>query len=274
LRACAQAHKDAVTNVFVYCGHSIDGTGLAYDPKQGGYCLNTGLMKGIVALGIAPEIVINSGRSNISDYRAFFGNASLNIPALVAEAARFGAQGISFDLEPQVGSPSSTTADSLLFAEYLTKAKSAFSQQDLRLTVAVAQWCAMTNNYPPLAAATDRLLDMETYGADSMAGWLNGDQFGGDYLKFVKGAGVNKASPGFIPWNTSKCGNHSCWSNTVASGVERMKRIEADGLQEVSFFRIVQQNGAEKMPLEFWWPLLATFLKGRAEESAAHVARS
>jgi hypothetical protein len=279
-------NRNAVTNVFVYCGHSVDATGLAYDPKQvrtheaevaaaartrarthrssndlkqGAFCLDTGLMKGIAALGIAPEIVVNSGSSNVTDYRAFFKNASANIAALAADGARFGARGISFDLEPAKGEPASSAADAGLFAAFLSQARPVFTAHGMRTTVAVAEWCAMTKEYATLAAACDRLLDMETYNADSMSGWLQGSQYGGYYEKFVAGAGVEKAAPGLGGWNAS-CGNHSCWSTTAASGKERMDRVAADGLEEVAMFRIVQQEGAQKMPEEWWWPLLADFL--------------
>ena len=70
---------------------------------------------------------------------------------------------------------------------------------------------------------------------------------------------MEKAAPGLGGWNAS-CGNHSCWSTTAASGKERMDRVAADGLEEVAMFRIVQQEGAQKMPEEWWWPLLADFL--------------
>ena len=42
-----------------------------------------------------------------------------------------------------------------------------------------------------------------------------------------------------------------------------MTRIQwADGLEEVLFFWIVQQDGVAKMPLECWWPLLKKFAAG------------
>ena len=265
-----RAHKDAVTNLFVYCGHSIDASGLAYNPKTGAYCLN-GLMRDISALGMSPEIVVDSGSSNVSDYRAFFANGTAHITALVAEAARFGAKGVSFDLEPQVGKPASTAADAALYAAFLAQARRAFQAAGLRTTVAAAQWGAMIADYSALGGAVDRVLDMETYNADSMAGWLAGDAFGGYYDQLLAGTGALKAAPGLGAWNAT-CGDHACWTTTAASGAARMARVAADGVQEVALFRIVQQDGAAKMPQEWWWPLLADFLQAGNDKVTDRLA--
>eukprot|EP00937_MAST-01D_sp_MAST-1D-sp2_P002748 g2748.t1 len=260
-----RAHRGAVTNLLVYCGHSVGARGLEYDAKLGALCLESGLLANVSALGIAPEIVVDSGSSNVTDYRRFFANASANIAALAAEGRRFGAAGIHFDLEPQKGSPASTTADSILYAAFLRRARAAFAASapaPMRTTVAVAEWCPMTKNYAPLAAATDRLMDMETYNADSMRGWLQGDAYGGYYGTFERQAGPGKGAPGMGAWNQS-CGDHACWSTTAASGAARLARAQADGVREVAVFRIVQQNGAQKMPQDWWWPLLEDFVAGR-----------
>ena len=256
--ALLAAHKDVVTNVFVYCGHSVGPGGLAFDAKLGAYCLDTGLLAGIRALGIAPEIVVDSGSSDVVDYRAFFANASANVAALAAEAKRFGAAGVSFDLEPQKGKPASTAADALLYAAFLATARAVLAPAGVRTTLAAAEWCAMTRDYGALGAASDAVLDMETYNADSMQGWLDGDAYGGYYERLVAGAGTAKAVPGMGAWNAS-CGGHPCWTTTPASGAARLSRAAADGLREVALFRIVQQRGAEMMPQEWWWPLLAKF---------------
>ena len=49
----------------------------------------------------------------------------------------------------------------------------------MRLTLAVANWTPMISSFSVLAPSVDRLLDMETYSANSMEGWLNGDAYGG-----------------------------------------------------------------------------------------------
>ena len=55
--------------------------------------------------------------------------------------------------------------------------------------------------FPP--PQVHRLLDMETYNAGSMTGWLDGDGFGGDYVKFIDAAMPrDKAGPGlgYVRW--------------------------------------------------------------------------
>ena len=63
------------------------------------------------------------------------------------------------------------------------------------------------------------------------------------------------------PKRPAKCGKDLCWSTTADSAAQRMARIEADGLEEVAMFRIIQIP-SEKWPEDFWWPLLAKFLAG------------
>jgi hypothetical protein len=153
---------------------------------------------------------MDSGRSNVSDYRKFFANGTQNIDAMVAIGKKWGIKGWSMDLEPQVGSPASTKADAALYAKWLSQAKIAFNKEGMRLTVAVAQWATMLNDYKLLAPSVDRILDMETYNADSYKGWLNGDNFGGYYNKLLT-AGATKVAPGMGCWNAS-CGKHTCWT--------------------------------------------------------------
>lgn len=37
--------------------------------------------------------------------------------------------------------------------------------------------------------------------------------------------------------------------------------MHKDGVTEMSVFRIMQQDGTDKMPQEWWWPLLENFLQ-------------
>ena len=74
----------------------------------------------------------------------------------------------------------------------------AFNAAGMRLTASVARWSPMLSNYSLLAPRVDRLMQMETYVADSMRGWVDGDSFGGNYGPFVEGATVQKAAPGFL----------------------------------------------------------------------------
>ena len=100
---------------------------------------------------------------------------------------------------------------------------------------------------------------METYNADSMSGWLNGDNYGGYYTKMLApGVPRTKAGPGLGCW-PAKCGKHMCWSTTASSAAERMDRITNDSMPEVALFRIIQVSGYAAWPEDFWWPLLKQF---------------
>lgn len=257
-------NRNAVTNLFIYCGHSVGAAGLEVDDKLMALCVDNSLLARVAALGIQPEIVVDSGSSDVTHYRPFFANSTANINVLIEDARRLNATGVSFDLEPQVGSPSSTEQDAHLYAAFLGEAKAAFTSVGLRLTSAVAEWSAMLKDYATLSGSVDRLLDMETYNADSLEGWLQGDNYGGYYQQFLAGTG-KAAGPGLGVWNAT-CGDHVCWTAREESGRPRMQRMEADGIEEIAMFRIVQQSGADKMPQEWWWPLLAEYLAGCKRE--------
>ena len=172
-------HRDAVTNVFVYCGYGINASGLYFDPSIGALCTDTNLLRDLKAMGITTELVINSGSSDIKDYRAFFAKGKESIAAIESAADALNVAGVSFDLEPQVGSPPSTANDSVVYANFLGDVREVLAKTRRRLTVAVAQWSPMLSDYAALAPNVDRLLDMSTYTANSLSGWLNGDDYGG-----------------------------------------------------------------------------------------------
>ena len=99
-----------------------------------------------------------------------------------------------------------SAANATAYANYLAKLRPLLAAQGQRLTICVAQWSAILNQYELLGSVVDRLLDMETYGGNSMNGWVNGDQYGGDYAIFLQQAGVAKAGVGLGGWNQT-CGN-------------------------------------------------------------------
>lgn len=219
-----------------------------------------GIFPRLAAMDIGPELILNSGTNNIKDYHIFWANAS-NVDRLVALVAQYRAVGLHFDLEPQVGVPASTPADAQLFAGFLAKLRSRLAPRGVRVTAAVAQWSAMLKQFGVLSAATDRLLDMETYSANSMAGWLSGDAYGGDYQEFLAGCTPRSVcAPAIGAWDAA-CGKAPCWTSTEASGQPRIARMIADDIPEAAVFRLVQRPPASVMPQPWWWPLLAQFAK-------------
>ena len=266
-------HSGVVSSVMLGCGHNIatDAAGSAFvqcadaSPglavgdascaSQAALCGQTA--RGLRGVGVRTELVL--GSSNLTEMRRFFGNLS-NVEVLVEIGRRYGAVGWNFDLEPQ---PFSAVADQQLFAAFLGATKPKLNAAGMRLTAATATWCTMTRNNQILAPVLDRILDMETYNANSWQGWLHGDMFGGHYLDLVPAVPaarkwpVDKVGPGLGCW-PAKCGKDPCWSTTEASAVQRMQRITDDGVPEVAMFRLIQVTGSE-WPEDWWWPLLKKF---------------
>lgn len=253
-------HEGVVTSVMLGCDHSVSAVGGVTAPSQTSLDLCTTTIAGLISSRVKPELVM--GGSNITQLRQFFANADTNIDALVKIGRSLGATGWNLDMEPTT----SVAADAKLYADFLRAAKPKLNAAGMRLTIATATWSPMLSDTALLAPQVDRVLNMETYNADSMSGWLNGDAVGGYYSKFVAPpTSHSKLGPGLGCW-PAKCGPtpHACWSTTPASGPPRMARIVADGLPEVALFRIIQvpQRPDLQWPEEWWWPLLAKFAAG------------
>ena len=124
---------------------------LTYDDANAAMCLGTGgagsgtgLIHRLRAVGVTPEIVLNSGTSNITDFHLFWANESMPA-ALVSEVAAFKAGGINLDLEPTSSAPT----DAAAYAAFCTQLKAGLAKIPTRprLTVAVAQWSPMLAQY-------------------------------------------------------------------------------------------------------------------------------
>ena len=130
-----RAHKNVVTSVFLYCGHSVGEAGaFVADSKTGLLCTSTGLISQLAALEVEPELCLNSGTSNVSDYRRMFANSTAVIADMVRIGKQWNAKGWSMDLEPQKGSPASTAADADSYAKFLLEARTALNSAGMRLT--------------------------------------------------------------------------------------------------------------------------------------------
>jgi len=168
-----------------------------------------------------------------------------------------------------VGSPASTKADAELYAAFLLQMRTALASRGVRVTAAVAQWSPMLRQYATLSAAADRLMDMETYTANSMQGWLQGDAYGGYYEPFVSDCQPRaSAAPAIGGW-AQMCGTGPCWTSSNASGAQRIDRMIADGILEAAVFRLVQRPPQVVMPQDWWWPLLERFARAPLQLSAA-----
>ena len=256
-------NQDAVTSVMLYCGYSIanDGTiqGTASDLCVG----ENGIVQQLRRLGIGVEFVLSDGCTNVTAHKIFMADPG-SIPYLVALAKNYFLFGWNLDLEPQ--KVPGTAEDAAIYAAFCSKLRKALNDAGVRLTIDVAQWSPMLSQYAVLAPSVDRLLNMETYNANSLNGWLNGDAYGGYYEEYKNATLLRSMGVGLGTWPTAKCGNTSCWTTANASVEPRMAVMQRDHVPEVALFRLYGDHSAatppnERWPQEFWWQHLRSFLK-------------
>lgn len=279
LVALMTAHNDTVGSVILECHHAINsshplGVNCAepYDELDetckfwADTCLQT--VNGLIAANVRVELLVGgpdgagSGPSTNWTPAAFEpANATIFAKTMIDVAQRFSAVGVNVDSEPdQGGGPTYLPGP---FAAYLQVLKPILNGAGIRLTADVAQWCPMTSDYALLAPTVDRMLNMEQYNANSMDGWLNGDEYGGYYVQFLSDAPVDKCAPGLGIWKAS-CGTNSsgapvpCWTTLEESGAPRVERMIADNVPEMALFRLMWIDGAHQ-PADWWWPLLDKF---------------
>jgi len=186
-----------------------------------------------------------------------------SIGQLVQFAQVFSLYGWHLDFEPVIvpGTPS----DAEIYADFLGKLKSSLNQVGTRLTINVDSSIQVINQFELLANQVDRMIDLETYNANSMQGWLNGDQWGGNYTMFVNSSIPRSKSGvglGCYPYN---CGNDLCWTELEESGLPRIQRMLKDEVPEIAMQRIYgNQTGDDRWPQEWWWSLLLSYINGSA----------
>jgi len=256
------ANKEAITSVMIGCGIAI-GTDGSVSGTMSQACVEA--IPRIKALGIEIELWLDDApSSNIAYERLFWADTNATIRRLVELGTQVGARGWNIDIEPQSGDIKAE-ADAAAYVGWLKVARPALAAAGMRLTLDVAQWSGVLNQYGVLAPYADRLMDMETYGATNFEGWLKGDSCGGYYEAFVKGTGVPLSAVGIGMgcWPTNMCGKSPSWTTTAQGAAQMMAQIEKDGVEEVDMFRLYgTQSGPEdqRWPQGFWWPLLKNFL--------------
>ena len=256
-------HKDAVTSVMLYCGHSVDNTG-QFVGEAPEICVGkNGIVPALRELGIGVEFVVNDGSTNATAHKAFMANAT-NVGTLTSIAKKYNLTGWNLDLEPQ--KVPGTADDAKVYASFCKTLRASLNNVGTRLTIDVAQWSPMLNQFETLAPTVDRLMNMETYNADSLFTWLHGGRYGGDYENFVNNnipRSVNGVGLGC--WYSATCGNHTCWSTRQESVAPRIDQMIKDGVPEAAMFRLA---GDQRYPEDFWWPELLRF---RNSDAAAAV---
>lgn len=267
--AVLSAHRSSVTSVMLYCGHGVDNQGqlvgqvseLCYDGQGGG------LVPRLACLGIRAEFVLNDLSTNVTAQKIWMANSS-NMDALVTIGKQYGVMGWNLDLEPQKVPGSKGDAD--VYASFCTQLRAKLNAKGMRLTIDVASWSPMLKQFALLGTSVDRMMNMETYNADSMRAWLNGGVVGGFYTSFVApGVPLSSCGVGLGSWPTATCGidKHPCWSTTNASGPPRISRILQDGVPEIALFRLFGDQSAatppdQRWPEAWWWPLLDQYMSG------------
>jgi len=254
-----KAHQDVISSVMLYCGHAVDSSGRFLadvsnlcDDKKGG-----GLIETIKSLGVGVEFVVADQASDPNAYHIFWSDQS-NIQKMTQIAQQYKILGWNLDLEPE--HVQAKPNDAKLYAAFCASLKSSLNKVGTRLTVDVAAWSPMLVNFPLLSSSVDRLMDMDTYVANSMNGWLNGDDWGGFYNLFINtSVPLGKCSVGLGGWIDNCKNGQICWSSTAASGPPRIQRLIADNVTEISFWRLYGKTGQE-WPESWWWPLITQFV--------------
>jgi hypothetical protein len=252
------AHKDAITSVILFCGVSV-APGGAIGGNISSACAAQ-LIPGLRQLGVKVEMTVESGTSDVKDYRVLFAADPQPLAErLAAMGTAHGISGWNMDLEPQKGTPASTAADALLYANWANKVRPTLRAAGQRFTADVADWGPMIAQYPTLATGFDRLMDMETYNAASFGEWLGRFQ---TFTNATTGAPLAGTSVGLGCWidGTTNATGPDHWSATAASAAERICRVMNVSVPEVSFWVLSGAKGQD--PEEFWWPALEKYMKG------------
>eukprot|EP00759_Apiculatamorpha_spiralis_P011882 PhF_6_TR19040/c0_g1_i2/m.27973 len=254
-------HRASITNIQLYCGHGVQGDGSFVNTTLP--ICDGGLLTTLRNMGLRVEFVINDFSTNVTAHKIFMNNPN-SITAMVAIAVKYKLFGWNIDLEPQ--SVPAVASDAVVYAAFCTKLRRALNAVGTRLTIDVATWSPMLSQFTLLAPTVDRMMNMETYNANSMQGWLTGDNWGGYYTSFVN-AHVQPRSAcgvGMGAWPATCGTNVPCWSTTSVSGPPRLQRVLQDNVTEIAVWRIVgKQNPSNpngNTPIGWWWAILAQFL--------------
>jgi len=229
-------NRQVFSSLMLYCGHYVNQDGRLNN--SGSYCFepDIGMVPFLQKNNISVEFVVNTA-FDIPSFRNAFRNPDPIIDDLVAIAERYHLYGWNLDLEPATSMP----YDAYDYSIFLGKLRKRLNAVGTRLTIAVADWSWMLNNYVLLQENVDRLLDMETYG-DNGGGW--------DTWKFYYDHMVNdqidrqKVGIGFGVWDTS------AWGIDPLTAIQRLNQSYNDNVPEYAMFRLYP-NGY--LPYPTWW---------------------
>jgi hypothetical protein len=251
-----EAHKHTITSVILFCGISV-APGGAVGGNVSAACANT-IIPGLLKIGVRVEICLESGTSDVKDYRLLFARDPQPLASrMVAIGTKHRLSGWNMDLEPQKGAPSSTKADAVLYSAWAAKVAPTLHAAGMRFTADVGCCGAGLVEYATLAKGFDRVMDMVTYNSASLTSWL------GPLHRFTTTVPTLAQSVGLGAWISSVTNATSApehWSITPASATERICHIMNASVPEVSVY--VLSGAPATDPEEFWWAQLDKYIGG------------
>jgi hypothetical protein len=255
-----KAHKPAITSIILFCGVEIATGGLVAGLERwNSSACATQLVPSLLRLGVRVEMGVQSGTSDVRDYRQLFATDPHDLAQQLATLGRHhGLSGWNMDLEPQRGNPASTASDALQYSNWAQKVRPSLHGAGLRFTTAVASWGPMIANYEVISRGFDRVMDMSTYNAVSLSAWLS------VFEQFTASTPLAATSVGLGCWidaQTNGTGPEH-WSATAASATQRMCYAMNLSLPEVSFWVLGPDENTAQKPESFWWAPLLRYLAG------------
>ena len=253
-------HKASITSIILFCGVEVaPGGAVAGLGRWNSSACATQLVPSLLQLGVRVEMGIQSGTSDIRDYRQLFAADPQHLAQhLAALGRRHGLSGWNMDLEPQKGSPASTAVDAQRYGSWAHRLQPSLHSAGLRFTASVADWGPMIADYEVLSRGFDRMMDMSTYNAVSLSAWLP------TFKHFADTTPQAKTSVGLGCWidaQTNATGAEH-WSATPASATQRICYAMNVSVPEVSFWVLGPDDNTGQKPEQFWWAPLSRFLAG------------
>jgi hypothetical protein len=259
-----EAHPGVVTSVMLQCNVVAAANGSIIG-SLGPLCEQ--VIPELRSLNVLPEIWLGSEAGDAASFHLLWNNNVTAVEQLTEMAVQYNISGWNIDLEPN-SDPSTTTADAQAYAAWLTALKASLHPHGVRLTVDVATWSTMIADFSVLAPSVDRLMNMETYNADSLSQWMR-------YYQSIVNDQIdrNVVGIGLGCWVDSS--TNGTWSVTPESAAQRIAQIKLDNVPEIDMFRLLPITGPPSSPWalrdtlaggnppqwpeEFWWDALVAY---------------
>jgi hypothetical protein len=255
-----KAHKAAITSIILFCGVEIAPGGLVAGLERwNSSACATQLVPSLLRLGVRVEMGVQSGTSDVRDYRRLFAADPQHLAEQLAALGRqHGLSGWNMDLEPQKGNPASVASDALRYSTWAQKVRPNLHDVGLRFTTAVAGWGAMIADYEVISRGFDRLMDMSTYNAVSLSAWLP------VFEHFTVSTPHAATAVGLGCWIDAQTNGTGAehWSATEASATQRICYAMNMSVPEVSFWVLGPDQNTGQKPESFWWAPLLRYLSG------------